>query len=72
MSDPGKFYVCDSCGSIEVRDTVPEGGEWTCDECGSHAAWEFAPEKRAYAESHAAHIQRGIGKGSIFRHASRR
>ena len=68
----GVVYVCDSCGSIEVRDAVPEGDEWTCGNCGSHAAWEFPPERRAYAESHAFHIQRGLGKGSIFRGASRR
>ena len=65
------IYVCDQCGHIEVRDAVPEGDEWTCETCGSHAAWEFAPEKRAYAESHALHIHRGNGKGSIFRHSHR-
>lgn len=65
------FYVCDRCGHIEVRDAVPEGGEWTCDTCGSNAAWEFPPERRANAETHAAHIARGIGKGSIFRYARR-
>lgn len=66
------IYVCDQCGSIEVRDAVPEGDEWTCTECASHAAWEFLPEKMAYAQSHANHIARGIGKGSIFRHARAR
>lgn len=66
------IYVCDSCGHIEVRDAVPEGDEWTCENCTSHAAWEFPANKRAYAETHAAHIARGVGKGSIFRHAVRR
>ena len=65
------IYVCDFCGAIEVRDAVPEDGEWTCAGCGGHAAWEFPPAKRAYAESHAARIANGHGKGSIFRHASR-
>jgi len=68
----GMFYVCDQCGHIEVRDAVPEGSEWTCDNCGSHAAWEFPPEKGAYARSHAYRIADGIGKGAIFIYASAR
>lgn len=71
MPSPGMAYVCDSCGHIEVRDAVPEGGEWTCDNCHSHTAWEFPPEKMAYAQSHARRIADGIGKGSIFTHATR-
>jgi DNA-directed RNA polymerase subunit RPC12/RpoP len=67
----GMFYVCDSCGHIEVRDAVPEGDEWSCEVCSSHAAWEFPPEKGAHARSHAYRIADGIGKGSIFRHATR-
>lgn len=66
------FYVCDSCGHIEAREAVPEGDEWTCGECGSHAAWKFPTTRRNEAETHAAHIARGIGKGSISRHAVRR
>lgn len=63
------LYVCDRCGHIEARDTVPEGAEWTCDVCGTHAAWEYPPEKRANAESHAAHIGAIVATG-LFRSAS--
>jgi len=65
----GMLYVCDACGHIEVRDAVPEGGEWTCEVCGDHAAWEYPPEKRANAESQAAHIAR-IAHSPIFRRTS--
>lgn len=66
------IYVCDFCGHIEVRDAVPEGGEWTCSECERHAAWEFPSERRMAAETHAYRIAAGIGKGAIFQHAVRR
>lgn len=62
----GMLYVCDTCGSIEVRDAVPEGDEWTCGNCKSHAAWEFPASARANAESHAAHIHRVAASG-LFR-----
>jgi DNA-directed RNA polymerase subunit RPC12/RpoP len=60
-------YVCDSCGHIDVREQVPEGGEWTCSECGSHRAWEFPPERWAEACEHAAHIARGVSSRGLFR-----
>jgi hypothetical protein len=65
------FYVCDGCGHIEVRDVVPDGAEWTCETCSGNRAWEFPPERGASARLHAEHIARGVGKGSIFRHATR-
>jgi hypothetical protein len=63
----GMIYVCDNCGHIEIRDAVPEGGAWTCCNCETHAAWEFPPERRAYAETHAAHIRRLPDTGLIRR-----
>lgn len=62
-----KYYVCDQCGSLERRDEVAEGEEWSCADCGSNRAWEFG--NAAKAASHASHIQRG-NSARIFRTAS--
>jgi len=66
------LYVCDNCGHIEATDPVPEGDEWTCSVCHGHAAWEFPPERRNAAETHAARILPAfVSRQAVARNTSR-